>query len=134
MSESLASRRYPAGNAEGGWRSAATPEETCDLARLDSNTLALAVAEQDRGFGGEFWAICVVRHGYLAAELTSYSGSGISRFEVASVTQSFTALRFGMLFADTGYGHGLNLDSKLYDYIPAGHPLADKRKADVTIG
>jgi CubicO group peptidase (beta-lactamase class C family) len=132
--EDTGPRAYPPPDADGGWRCATTPDEARDLAGLDPDRLALAAVDQERNFGGSSWAICVIRHGVLGAELTSYSGSGISRFDVASVTKSFTSLAFGMAFADPAYRDRLSLETKVYDFIPAGHPLTDERKADITLG
>lgn len=125
---------YPPPEGEGGWLCAQTPDEVRELAGLDPSALDIAALDQQRSFGGDSWAMCIVRHGILAAELTSLTGSGITRFDVASVTKSFTSLAFGMVFAAGGAGAGLALDSKIYDYIPAGHPLSDERKASITIG
>jgi CubicO group peptidase (beta-lactamase class C family) len=125
---------YPLPDAEGGWRCATTPHEVRDLAGLDPEKLALAAIGQEGNFGGSSWAICVIRHGVLGAELTSYSGSGISRFDVASVTKSFTSLAFGMAFDDPVCSDRLTLEAKIYDFIPDGYPLTDKRKAEITVG
>ena len=125
---------YPLPDAEGGWRCATTPDQVRDLAGLDPDKLALAAIGQEGNFGGSSWAICIVRHGVLGAELTSYSGSGIARFDVASVTKSFTSLAFGMAFDDPVCRDRLTLEAKVYDFIPDGHPLTDERKAEITVG
>jgi CubicO group peptidase (beta-lactamase class C family) len=132
--ESPAQRFFPAPEADGGWYFATSPEEIRQQAGLQPDRLALAARDLEGRFGSDSWTICVVRHGILAAEIISFSGSGISRFDVASVTKSFTSLAFGMLFSDPQYATTLNLESKAYDFIPVGHPLNDIKKKDVSVG
>lgn len=125
---------FPPADADGGWRYAGTANEVRELAGLDPEVLALAEREQDWEFGGDAWAISIVRHGVLAAEWRTYNVLDASRFDIWSTTKSFTSLAFGMLFGDEPAASMIGLDSLVYDYIPEGYPLTDERKARVTIG
>jgi CubicO group peptidase (beta-lactamase class C family) len=128
---------FPPPDCAGGWRFAASREEIRDLAQLDPDTLALAEREQEWLFGSDSWGMSVVRHGILAAEFRTFNVLDQTRFDMWSVTKSFTSLAFGILLgdaqADPAAARGLTLESPAYDFIPEGHPLTDERKSRVTI-
>lgn len=125
---------FPPPEDSGGWRYASSEIEVRDLAGLDQRVLALAEQEQLWEYGGDSWAISIIRNGILAAEFRTHNILDASRFDIWSTTKSFTSLAFGMILADPVYGRTLSLDSHVYDYIPEGFPLTDERKAEVTIG
>ena len=125
---------FPPPEAEGGWSYAESDEEIRERAHLDPNVLALAAKEQDWYYSGDSWCFSVVRNGVLATEFRSTDTMSSSRFDVFSVTKSFTSLAFGILMGDPEYAGRLDLDSHAYEFIPEGHPLTDSRKAQVTVG
>ena len=125
---------FPLPEDEGGWRYAASDAEVRDLAGLDPEVLALEDREQQRHYGGDSWAISVVRNGVLAAEFRTFNLGDSTRFDVWSATKSFTSLAFGIIFSDPEYTGKISLQSRAYDFIPEGHPLTDERKKDITIG
>lgn len=128
---------FPPPDADGGWRYASSADEIRDLALLDPDRLALAQREQEWLFGSDSWAMSIIRNGVLAAEFRTYNVLDQNRFDMWSVTKSFTSLAFGILLADAranpAAAGGLELDSPVYDFIPEGHPLTDERKARVTV-
>jgi len=125
---------FPPPEDEGGWRYAASDQQVRELAGLDPDVLALADREQQWEYGGDSWAISVIRNGVLAIEFRTFNILDSARFDVWSATKSFTSLAFGILFSDPDYEGKISLESHAYDYIPEGHPLTDDRKKDITIG
>jgi CubicO group peptidase (beta-lactamase class C family) len=125
---------FPPPEGSGGWRYASSEKEVRELAGLEPRVLALAEQEQQWQYGGDSWAISIIRHGILASEFRTFNILDASRFDIWSTTKSFTSLAFGMILADPVYGRTLSFDSNAYDYIPEGFPLTDERKAEVTIG
>jgi CubicO group peptidase (beta-lactamase class C family) len=125
---------FPPPEAAGGWRYAVSDEEIRERAHLDPKVLALAATEHEWYYGGHSWCLSVVRNGVLATEFRSLDVMDSSRFDVWSVTKSFTSLAFGIIFNDPAYAGRLDLDSPVYELIPEGYPLTDARKARVTLG
>ncbi len=105
-----------------------------ERAKLDPKILALASREQEWFYGGDTWCMSIVRNGVLAAEFQSFDAMDSSRFDVYSVTKSFTSLAFGIVLNDPTYAGHLDLGSAAYEFIPEGYPLTDERKARVTVG
>lgn len=128
---------FPSPDAEGGWPIASDPREVRELAGLDPQALEVAAREQEWTWGGDAYAIAIVRHGILAAEFRTFNVLDQTRFDMWSVTKSFTGIAFGMLLGDRRSDPELaarfDLDSPAYDFIPEGHPLTDPRKATITI-
>ena len=137
MTKSDRQSYFPPPDSEGGWRFAGSSEEIRELTGLDPGALELAAREQEWQWGGDAWAVSVVRHGVLAAEFRTYNIHDQSRFDVWSTTKSFTGLAYGILLGDRRTDAELaarfDLDSRAYDFIPEGHPLTDKRKEEITI-
>ena len=133
-SETSADHYFPPAEAEGGWRYALSDAEVRERSKLDPKVLALAAIQQERDFGADTWCMSIIRNGVLAAEFRSVDIVDSSRFDVWSVTKSFTSLAFGMLLSDPTCAQSLSLDSAAYPFIPEGYPLTDERKARVTVG
>jgi CubicO group peptidase (beta-lactamase class C family) len=134
---SAADPYYPPPDSAGGWRFARSDSEVRESAGLDPPKLRLEGQEHQWLFGGDTWAISVIRNGILAAEFRTFNVLDASRFDIWSATKSFTSLAFGILLGDrTGdpqAASGLTLDSPAYDFITEGHPLTDDRKRLVTV-
>jgi CubicO group peptidase (beta-lactamase class C family) len=84
------------------------------------------------------WAIVVVRNGYLVGKWYGVPAFASSTFDICSYTRSLTATAFRLLFDDS-HTHKLPndaqtaMDSRAYDFIPAGHPLSDPRKEKILL-
>ena len=134
---SAADAYFPPPDAEGSWRFARDADEIREMAGLDPEALALAAREQEWLYGSDSFAMSIVHRGVLAAEFRTFNVLDATRFDVWSVTKSFTSLAFGILLGDIERGvtdgGGLTLDSPAYDFIPEGHPLSDERKAQITV-
>jgi Beta-lactamase len=74
----------------------------------------------------------VVRNGYLVREWYGVPAFASSTFDIWSCSKSLTVTAFGLLF-DYIRNHKLPndaqiaMDSRAYDFIPAGHPFSDPR-------
>ena len=123
LPESGADHYFPPPEADGGWRYAMSDEEIRERAELDPRVLALSAAQQEREFSSDTWCMSIIRHGILAAEFRSVDITDSSRWDVWSVTKSFTSLAFGIILADPAYAGRINLDSAVYEFIPEGYPL-----------
>jgi CubicO group peptidase (beta-lactamase class C family) len=128
--------RFPAPESEGGWCLARTRDDVA-AAGLDPDRLAAFDRTELTLFGGETFAVSVIRGGVLAHELRSFNVLHDSRFDVWSCTKSFTGLGY-MFLLEAGACGGLasgavGLDTPAYDLIPEGMPLTDPRKADITL-
>jgi CubicO group peptidase (beta-lactamase class C family) len=134
MSDRISTGYFPPADDDGGWRFATSDEAVREMAGLNPDVLELLAREQEWQYGGDSWALSIVRHGTLAAEFRTFNVIDGTRFDVWSTTKSFTSLAFGILFDDLGVGSRITLDSPAYDYIPAGFPLTDSRKTEITIG
>ena len=124
---------FPPPDAEGGWRLAVSDDEAREQAHLDPQVLALIAREQEWHYGGDTWCMTIIRNGFLV-DFRTFDAMDSSRFDVWSVTKSFTSLAFGIALDDPDYAGRLDLNSKVYEFIPEGYPLTDARKANVTVG
>ncbi len=120
---------FPTPEADGGWSYAESDEEVRERAQLEPKVLALAATEQEWYYGGDSWCISIIRNGVLATDFRSIDITDSSRFDVWSVTKSFTSLAFGIIMTDPAYAGRLDLDSAAYEFIPEGHPLTDARQS-----
>jgi CubicO group peptidase (beta-lactamase class C family) len=82
--------------------------------------------------------VVVIRRGHLVAEWYENGARPDTTFNIYSCSKSFTGTAYGILFDDQRRagpvdGQAVDLDSPAYAYIPAGHPLTDPRKADITL-
>ena len=80
----------------------------------------------------------MIRHGYLVREWFGVPAMPQSTYGVWSSTKSSTGLAYGLMLDESRHnqlpgGKHIDLNSKAYDFIPAGHPLTDPRKAHITI-
>ena len=127
---------YPLPESKAGWRRCRSDEEVQSLAGMDPKRLDILGHWHNVLFEGP-WQIVVIRHGYIVREWLS----GVypsTTFNIFSCTKSFTATAFGLLFEDSR-NHKLpndaqvDLESRAYDFIPAGHPLSDPRKEKILL-
>lgn len=128
---------YPSPESKDGWRRCRNKEEVRELASMDPKQLNVIGHVQHVIFQGP-WAIVVIRNGYLVWETYGVPAFPSSTFDIWSCTKSLTATAFGLLFNDSR-NHKLpnnvqiNLESRAYDFIPAGHPLSDPRKEKILL-
>ena len=128
---------YPPPESAGGWRWLADPEQIRTLGGLDPDGLELVRQRQEFLYGGDSWAIVILRHGYLVREYYTFNVLIPTRFDIWSCTKTFTGTAWGLLLDDSRHGRlpgdqHVDLDSNAYDYIPEGHPLTDPRKERIT--
>ena len=129
---------YPPPESQGGWRWLDEPEEVHALAGMDPEELDLVRRRQEFLYGGDSWAIAIIRHGYLAREFYTFNVLVPTRFDIWSGTKSFTGTAWGLLLEDSHRnclpdGQQVDLDSPAYGFIPEGHPLTDPRKERITV-
>jgi CubicO group peptidase (beta-lactamase class C family) len=80
----------------------------------------------------------VVRNGYLVREWYGVPAFASSTFDIWSCSKSLTVTAFGLLF-DYSRNHKLPndaqiaMDSRAYDFIPAGHPFSDPRNEKIPL-
>ncbi len=123
---------YPPPAAAGDWRWL-PPDDVREIAGIDAEQLERVFALQRHLFGSFAWGAVVIRHGWLVCERYSFMSQPTSRFDIWSCTKSFTSTAWGMLLHDDGAPAGIHLDSPAYDLLPAGQPLTDPRKRQITI-
>jgi CubicO group peptidase (beta-lactamase class C family) len=129
---------YPPPESAGGWRWLEDPEQVRTLGGLDPDRLELVRQRQEFVYGGDSWAIAIVRHGYLVREYYTFNVLVPTRFDIWSCTKTFTGTAWSLLLDDSRNGRlpgdrRVDLDSPAYDFIPQGHPLTDPRKAQIKI-
>ncbi|MBS1860335.1 MAG: serine hydrolase [Actinobacteria bacterium] len=82
-------------------------------------------------------SIVVIRRGWLVKEIHSFNVAHTARFDLWSGTKSFTATAWAMALeaglARDADGEPVTLDTPAYDLLPAGRPLSDPRKAEITL-
>ncbi len=129
---------FPPPESRGGWRWLQGAEEVCDWGGMDSAQLELLLRGQELIYGGDSWAIAIIRHGYLVREYYTFNVMIPTRFDIWSGTKSFTGTAWGLVLDDSREGRlpagrRVDLDSPAYDYLPEGHPLSDSRKERILI-
>lgn len=129
---------YPPPESQGGWRWLQEPDEVRTLASMNPDQLDLLRQRQEFLYGGDSWAVVIIRHGYLVREFYTFNVLIPTRFDIWSGTKSFTGTAWGLLLDDSRQnrlpnGQQVDLDSPAYAYIPAAHPLTDPRKERITI-
>jgi len=124
---------FPPPESEGGWRYLLRDEDVRSIAGMDPEKLHLLQNIQELIFGGDSWSIVIIRNGYLVREFYTFNMQVPSRFDIWSGTKSFTGTAWGMLLDDCRENKKVTLDSPVYDFIPAGHPLTDPMKEQITI-
>lgn len=129
---------YPPPESEDGWRCTREAGEVRTLAGMDPEKLDLVRQRQEFLYGGDSWAIAIVRHGYLVREFYAFNVLIPTRFDIWSGTKSFTGTSWGLLLEDSRQDRLPNdqhvaLDSPAYSFIPEGYPLTDPRKKYITI-
>ncbi len=128
---------YPPPESQAGWRWLQAPEDVRKLAGMDSNQLDLVRQQQEFLYGGPSWSIVIIRHGYLVREFYTFNVLIPTRFDIWSGTKSFTGTAWELLLEESRQnklpnGGHVDLDSPAYAHIPAGQPLTDPRKEDIT--
>jgi CubicO group peptidase (beta-lactamase class C family) len=128
----------PPPESQGGWRTLESEGDVRSIAHMDPHRLARAFERQHALWGGDSWAIVVVRHGYLVREHYTFNVLVPTRFDIWSGTKSFTGTAWGLLLDDSRNdrlpgGVRVDLGSPAYAFIPEGHPLTDPRKAQIEV-
>ena len=128
---------YPPPESAGGWRCLYNDEEVCRLAGFDPKRLDF-VAKYHQGIFGGPWAIVIIRRGYLVREWYAVPALPTATYNTHSCTKSATGIAYGLLLEDSR-NHRLpnnvqiDLDSRVYPFIPEGHPLTDPLKEKITL-
>ena len=137
---------FPPPEAEGGWRTllpengipnGAQKQVIREKTGVDWDALQ-SVWEYTRQAGGNS-GFLVIRRGYIVGEW--YHGCDRSTtYNIYSSSKSYTTAAFGMLLGDVQDGKhsrfsDLTLKTKIFNekYLPEALPLADSRKADITL-
>lgn len=123
---------FPPRDADGGWRWL-DPADSA-VAGMDPVRLDTFARAQEVLYGGFSWSMAIIRHGHLVREMASFNVLSTTRFDVWSGTKSFAATAWGLLLSGRLTDSGPTLDTPIYDLIPAGRPLTDPGKADITVG
>lgn len=126
---------FPPPDAQGGWRTARTPEEVRRTASMDVRKLdeAFAVAESSTKNGG----LLVVRHGWLVYERYFGLGYRDATPNLASCAKSFTSIAAGILMGERPERFPDGLDQKVFapgTLPPEAFPLADPARAEIKLG
>jgi CubicO group peptidase (beta-lactamase class C family) len=129
---------YPPPESQGGWRYLGGDDEVRSVAHMDPEKLGRAFEGQHALWGGDSWAIVVIRHGYLVREQYTFNVLVPTRFDIWSGTKSFTGTAWGLLLDDRRSGRlpggvQVDLDSPAYEFIPEGHPMTDPRKTQIKV-
>jgi len=125
---------YPPPESKGGWRRLEDPVQARTIAGIDPDALTPARAWNQK-FGVPS-SVVIIRRGYLVAEWYENGAGPDTCFNIHSCSKSVTGTAYGILFDDARNGRiarPVDLDSPAYAYIPAGHPLTDPRKAQITL-
>ena len=132
---------YPSPEAAQGWawldRDGARDVAGFDVARLD-------VVERSYSalFAGDSSSVVIVRGGRLVREFHAFNVGHAARFDIWSGTKSFTATAWMLALARVASGQDtpalatdgpLTLATPAYSLLPAGLPLSDPRKAQITL-
>ena len=136
MSTQTAAHFFPPSESKGGWQVLTDADDARELAGIDLAALAPARAWNEAH--GVPSAIAIIRRGYLVAEWYQNATFPDTRFNIHSCTKSFTGTAYGILFEDARRGvlskdAQIDLDTPAYAHIPAGHPLTDPRKENITL-
>jgi CubicO group peptidase (beta-lactamase class C family) len=121
---------YPPPESEGGWRFLRTDDERREIGGMDPYKLQLA-AESIAMQMSTTSSFVIIRHGWIVAEYYELSALTTTRYDIWSSVKSFTGTAYAVLF---GERPDIGLDTRAYEHIPAGHPLTDPRKAQITLG
>ena len=137
MADTRDTTTYPPPESQGGWHCLAG-DEVRSMAGMDPEKLERILEGQRLLWGGESWAIVVVRHGCLVREAYTFNVLVPTRFDIWSGTKSFTGTAYGILFDDVrrglaGDAASVDLDTPAYAHIPEGYPLTDPRKEGITL-
>lgn len=125
---------FPERDSRGGWRTLPA-EKIGSVAALDTHKLdaAFDYAKETSQHGG----LLVVRRGWLVYERYFGRGHREATPELASCGKAFTSIAVGIGLHDKRKLIPNGLDQKVFTekYMPAEiFPLADPRKADITLG
>jgi len=128
---------FPPPESRGGWRCAAETGDLLSEAGVNPDRLDLVLDQQQLVHGGESWSVVIIHKGLLVREFHTFNVLIPTRFDLWSTTKSFVGTAWGLLFDDSRSGllpdgQRVDLDSRVYDYIPGGDPLSDPRKKDIT--
>jgi len=121
---------FPHGDVKGGWRTIDAGHVGMNAAKLDA---AFDYASETSQHGG----LLVVRHGWLVYEKYFGRGNRQAMPELASCGKAFTSIAVGIAITEKRALIPNGLDQKVFTpaYMPAEiFPLADPRKADITLG
>ncbi len=137
MPESDQAVYYPPPESQGGWRYLKDPDEILSVAQMDPDRLEQVRQEQEFLYSDSS-GVVIIRHGYLVREFYTFNVLIPTRFDIWSCTKSLTGTAWGILLDDSARGAlpggaEVSLDSRAYDFIPAGYPLSDPRKERITI-
>jgi len=126
---------FPPPDAQGGWRTPTSTEETRRIAGMDRQKLdeAFRIAEGSAKNGG----LLVVRNGWLVYERYFGRGHREATPNLASCGKSFTSVAIGILMSERPELFPDGLDQRVFTpvYLPAeAFPLSDPAKADIRLG
>lgn len=137
---------FPPTEEKGGWRSllpesgepdAAQKAKIREVAGMDWDKLQEAWKHNATAEGGT--GLLVIRKGQVVGEWYR-GGERATAYNIYSSSKAYTSTAFGLILDDFGNkplpgGKKLTLDTKVCnaDWIPESLPLADSRKADITV-
>ena len=101
MGTSPAETYYPPPESQGGWRCLESDEDVRSIGGMDPEQLDRVFEGQVHLWGGDSWAIVVVRYGYLVRESYTFNVLVPTRFDIWSGTKSFTGTAWGLLLDDS---------------------------------
>jgi CubicO group peptidase (beta-lactamase class C family) len=114
---------FPPPESAGGWRTPPHGETALDPAALET-------ARAWNAAHGVPTALVVIHRGALAAEFYEHGATPETTFNVYSCSKSFTGTAYGILFGERA---DASPALPAYPLIPAGYPLTDPRKAEITL-
>lgn len=126
---------FPPPESAGGWRKTASDDETRARAGLDPGILASLRAwllqSDDRPF-----AAVVIRHGWIALEVSRGNDPARDTGRVASVSKAVCATVLAVAAEESRNGRTpvrMRFDDPAFAFIPWARPLSDPRKAAITV-
>ena len=125
---------FPPPDSEGGWRTATTPQQIRDVARMNPGQLdkAWAFTQRCTQNGG----LLVVHQGHLVFENYFGRAHRNANPDMASTGKAYTSVACGIMLSEFKTKIPEGLETKVFTekFLPEALPLDDPRRADITLG
>ena len=126
---------FPPPESDGGWPTAASPEEIRQRTRMDPDRLKALHAWLDASDQRPYAAV-IIRHGCIALEATRGPDAATSTARVASVSKAICATVLAAVSEKSRRGdlpRRMSFSDPAFAFLPQALPLSDPRKANITV-